>query len=193
MSILWVLTVLIMVSLIGASMWRKRQTAELPVLADVPAFNLVDQDDHPLTPAALAGKPWIADFVFTHCAGPCPMMTAKLAALQGELPSDVQLVSFSVDPDRDTPPVLKEYAQRFKADERRWHFLTGEKKAIYSTAAAMLVTAIPAKDDDPIIHDERFILVDADGKVRGYYHLKDEQAMASLRRDATALAEMGGR
>jgi protein SCO1/2 len=118
-------------------------------------------------------------------------MTAKMAALRSELPQSVRLVSFSVDPERDTPAVLKEYAQKFSADEPRWRFATGEKETIYQLAAAMFLTAIPAKGEQPIIHDERFVLVDADGKVRGVYHSKDERALAALKRDAAALAAAG--
>src|SRR5438093_10611157 len=102
MSALWVLMVLIMVSVIGAGLWRGRggggdgEVKKLPVLSDVPAFALVDQDNQPLTLATLAGKPWVADFIFTHCAGPCPIMTAKMSELRKDLPGEVRLVSFSV-------------------------------------------------------------------------------------------------
>jgi protein SCO1/2 len=100
----------------------------------------------------------------------------------------VRLVSFSVDPERDTPAVLKEYAAKFNGDEPRWRFVTGNKETIYKVAAGMFLTAIPATGDAPIIHDERFVLVDGDARVRGIYHSKDGQALAALQRDATALA-----
>ena len=204
-SILWVLMVVAMVSVIGAGLWRRgasdgsanssgaaaaasETASDLPVLTDVPQFDLIDQDSKPVNLSSLAGKPWIADFVFTHCAGPCPMMTAKMAALRKELPADVRFVSFSVDPEHDSPAVLKEYAAKFEGDEPRWRFVTGNKDTIYKVAAGMLVTAIPATADAPIIHDERFILVDGEGRMRGVYHSKDDEAMAALKRDAAALA-----
>src|SRR5438874_1101127 len=138
MSVLWVMTVLIMVSVIGASLWRRRPASEVPVLSDAPAFSLVDQDSKPLTLASMAGKPFVADFIFTHCAGPCPIMTAKMAALTKDLPGDIHFVSFSVDPERDTPTRLKEYAKQINADESRWHFLTGRQDAISAVAAGMM-------------------------------------------------------
>lgn len=165
----------------------------LPTLFPTPAFALVDQSGKPVTHETLRGKPWIADFIFTHCAGPCPMMTAKMAQLQRDLPGDtVKLVSFSVDPERDRPAVLKTYADRFEADASRWHFLTtpgGEVQPIYDVAAGMKLAAIGATENDPIIHSEKFLLVDATGNVRGVYSSSDEQSMSKLVADATRLAK----
>src|SRR3954464_1051986 len=134
-TVLWGLLVLMMVSIIAAGKWRRGNRADaltdipataptasqgLQILADVPHFELVDQNGKAVTLETLAGKPWIADFVFTHCAGPCPMVTAKMGQLQAQTPpGGGRLVSFSVDPERDTPAVLKEYAAEFKADESR--------------------------------------------------------------------------
>jgi protein SCO1/2 len=198
-SILWGLMVLAMVSVIGAGLWRRgggtpnkpgssEAAGDLPVLTSVPSFDLVDQDKQPTTLATLAGKPWIADFVFTSCAGPCPVMTGKMASLRKDLPADVRLVSFTVDPEHDTPAVLKAYAAKFDGDEPRWRFVTGQKETIYRVAAGMFLTAIPATADAPIIHDEHFVLIDGDGKVRGMYHSKDLESLAALKRDAGALA-----
>jgi protein SCO1 len=156
----------------------------------VPDFQLVDQDGQPATLKTFAGKPWIADLIFTHCAGPCPIMTAKMAKLQREISSpQVQFVSFSVDPTRDTPEVLKEYVGRFKGDESHWKFLTGSPAVIFATGRGLLVTALPADGQNDIIHDERFILIDAHGKIRGHYHSKDEEALSRLKSDAEALAQ----
>ncbi len=164
----------------------------LPTLFSTPAFTLVDQSEKPVTHETLRGKPWIADFIFTNCAGPCPMMTAKMAQLQKELSGDaVRLVSFSVDPERDQPEVLKTYADRFEADSTRWHFLTtadGSAQPIYDVAAGMKLTAIGATQDDPILHSEKFLLVDAAGNVRGVYSSSDEQSMSKLVADASLLA-----
>jgi cytochrome oxidase Cu insertion factor (SCO1/SenC/PrrC family) len=211
-TVLWGLTVLAMVSVIGAGLWRRGGSAaggggsgaaggaglaaftdeadgELAVLAAVPAFSLMDQNGQTITLETLKGKTWVADFVFTRCAGPCSTMTAKMAALQKTLPPQVKLVSFSVDPEHDTPAVLKEYATIFKADESRWHFLTGEKSAIFSQARGMLLTAIPASETNAIIHDERFLLIDADGNIRGAYHSKNENEMKQLDLDADRLVK----
>ncbi len=153
---------------------------------------MVDQSNNPVTRETLRGKPWIADFIFTNCGGPCPMMTGKMAQLQKELPGDaVKLVSFSVDPERDQPEVLKTYADRFEADASRWHFLTtadSSVQPIYDVAAGMKLTAIGATGDEPIIHSEKFLLVDSAGSVRGVYSSSDEQSMSRLVADASRLA-----
>jgi protein SCO1 len=206
-TLLWSVLVLTMVAVVGRGMWRsaddggpaaQRVTAAsdapighdgLDVLFDAPQFKLTDQDGKPFSSDQLKGKVWVAALIFTNCPGVCPSMTEKMKALQDAVPSkDVQLVSFTVDPERDTPEVLKQYAQRFKADQSRWHFLTGEKDTMFSTAAGLKLAASPAKDDQPIVHAEQFLLVDGDGRVRGAYHSKDDDALKQLRRDAAKLA-----
>jgi cytochrome oxidase Cu insertion factor (SCO1/SenC/PrrC family) len=204
MSALWVLMVLIMVSVIGAGLWRHGvgsgradattagaaiPGADVAPLPDAPHFTLVDQNNRPVTLQMLAGRPWIADLIFTHCAGPCPTMTRKMATLQKSLASsEVRFVSFSVDPKQDTPSVLKQYAQMFGADESRWLFLTGDEGAVFATARGMLLAADPAKADEPIIHSTKFVLIDAAGKIRKYYSSSEESEMAALVHDAAALA-----
>ena len=188
-TILWVLTVMAMVSVIGAGLWRRR---ELRVLKDAPPFALLDQTGQPFTIANLRGKPWIADFVFTHCAGPCPVMTMKMRQLQKKIDDrDVQFVTFSVDPDRDTPAVLKDYARSFDADESRWHFLTGSKEMIAAASQGMLLAFEPATgaDSTTITHSTKFVLIDSDGKIRQFYDSGNEQEMAALVQDAAALAD----
>ena len=180
--------VLAMVSVIGAGLWRRgcvrAADKDLLVLGNVPVFQFHDQDDKPVTLQSLRGSPWVADFIFTRCPGSCPMMTAKMAAMQQSLPPQVMFVSFSVDPEHDTPAVLKEYAQRFSADGSRWKFLTGDQDAIMAQARGMLVTALPATADQPIIHDGRFLLIDGQGQIRGAYQSNDQQQLADLDRDA---------
>jgi protein SCO1/2 len=192
---LWGCAVLAMVSVIGAGLWKHRDAAggaavELPVLGEVPAFSLVDQDSRPVTPEALKGHPWIATFIFTRCAGPCPVITGKMAAFQHSIAApDLRFVSVSVDPEYDTPKVLKAYAKKFGADESRWRFLTGPAEAVQALARGMYIAAVPATKDQPIIHSEKFVLVDADGKIRGYYDNNDSKEMAQLPSDAQRLAE----
>jgi protein SCO1 len=205
-TLLWACAVVAMVSVIGANMWRGRagtlppqhESADehLPVLAEVPAFALVDQNHAPVTLQTLHGKPFIANFIFTNCAGPCPVMTAKMASLQKTVPAGVKLVSVSVDPRKDTPAVLKEYAQGFRADDARWHFLTAAKPqeadAVFALARGMLLAAHPATADAPILHSEKFVLVDGDGKIRGYYGSGDATEMDRLKADAAELAGAKG-
>jgi protein SCO1 len=194
-TVLWSCLVLTMVAVVGLGMWPGQQggraAAEpLPVLFDAPHFVLTDQDGQPFDSDQLRGKVWVAAFVFTNCAQACPMMTGKMARLQEAVPSkDVMLVSFTVDPQRDTPDVLKQYAKRFNADPARWRFLTGEQSALLETAAGLKLTAIPARDGKPIDHDEHFLLIDRQGHVRGVYHSNDDEKMKLLARDAEALVE----
>jgi protein SCO1/2 len=189
MTSVWVLLVLAMVSVIGAQWWRQQKKSDLPLLGAAPPFELVDQDSQPTTNKTLLGKPWIANFVFTHCAGPCPVMTQKMAALQQQINSPhVRFVSFSVDPQRDTPAVLKEYGQRHGADQR-WKFLTGNQDTIAATSKGMLL-ALDTGDGQPtsITHSTKFVLVDPEGNIRQYYDSTSQGQMAALVRDATALA-----
>jgi protein SCO1/2 len=92
-----------------------------------------------------------------------------------------------VDPARDTPAVLKEYAQRYQADLSRWHFLTGTSPQMFQTARQMRLTALPATEKDPILHDVHFVLIDGDGNVRGIYDSQLPAAMKKLVEDAKYL------
>ena len=182
---------LVLVGVIGAGLWchgsGRAANEELPVLGNVPAFQFHDQEDKPVTLASLRGSPWIADFIFTRCPSSCPMMTGKMAALQKSLPRQVKFVSFSVDPEHDTPAVLKEYAQRYSADASRWKFLTGDQDAILAQARGMHLTALPATAGQPIMHDGRFLLIDGQGHIRGAYRSEDPQELAALDRHAQRL------
>lgn len=188
---LWGVLVVGMLGVIGTGLWAKFRSEPLPVLFDAPAFSLTDQDGKPFGSEGLRGTVWVADFIFTHCPGACPVMTMKMSGLQRAVPEkDVHFVSFTVDPERDTPPVLKEYAQRFDAEPGRWHFLTGEKGALLDAAAGMKVTAAPAGQFGPdIVHSEKFLLVDGAGRVRGVYDSKDEADLKKLAADAAVLAD----
>jgi protein SCO1/2 len=95
-------------------------------------FQLVNQNGQPYGSTQLAGKIWIADFIYTTCPGPCPMISSRMSELQKPLEkTDVHLISFSVDPEKDTPQVLRGYAEKLQADPKRWDFLTGPKSSIY--------------------------------------------------------------
>jgi cytochrome oxidase Cu insertion factor (SCO1/SenC/PrrC family) len=111
-------------------------SARLPVYGTVPDFGLIDQRGRAVRRADLEGKIWVASLIFTSCPDECPLMTAELAQLQSDLASipDLRFVSISVDPERDTPALLSQYADRFNADPERWLFLTGDKRAIYQLA-----------------------------------------------------------
>jgi protein SCO1/2/putative membrane protein len=166
-----------------------RAEVSADALFPAPQFKLTNQDDQPFSDADLKGKTWIIDFVFTRCGGPCPMMTQKMVKLSKEIHSpDARFVSISVDPAYDTPAVLKQYAKDQGATDRRFVLLTGEPKVIYELAEkGFKLTARPSLDGSVIEHDERFLLIDGTGGVRGIYHTKDDTSMAQLVVDAQSL------
>jgi cytochrome oxidase Cu insertion factor (SCO1/SenC/PrrC family) len=163
-------------------------TSELPILFDSPSFNLTDQNGKPFDSQQLHGKVWVADFIFTHCAGLCPLMTQNLARFQKQSEgSPVQMVSFSVDPENDTPPVLKKYAAEVKADETRWHFLTGTRAQTWEISKGMKL-AVGPDTGDQVMHSSHFLLVDANGKVRGIYDSDTVGFMKKLLADSANLS-----
>lgn len=146
------------------------------VFLDAPDFQLTERSGRTVSRDDLKGKVWIASFVFTRCAGPCPLISGNMARLQNDLAdlSDVRLVTFSVDPERDTPDVLKEYAARFSADPERWLFLSGDKATVHTlvekgfrlgVSEAKGTARTPGNEFD---HSTKLVLVDRQGRVRGY-------------------------
>jgi protein SCO1/2 len=146
--LLWSMLGIVLVGVVGIGVWSlvwdapitQRSSglsaAHLPVYGAVPDFTLIDQNGQPVGKSDLDGKVWIAGFLFTNCPDECPLLTAEMARLQSDTAhiADLRLVSISVDPDRDTPAVLSQYAERFNANPGRWLFLTGDKRAIYRLA-----------------------------------------------------------
>jgi protein SCO1/2 len=157
----------------------------------VPEIKLTDQGDRPFSTAQLHGKVWVADFIFTTCGNICPMMSAKMAQIQNQTPAEVNLVSFTVDPEHDTPAALKAYGQNLHADFGRWHFLTGTRSRMADAAYQMKISVKPADDNSPIMHSDKFLLVNAAGKVVGIYTGTDDADVKRLIADATKLAGEG--
>jgi protein SCO1 len=155
----------------------------LQVLGQVADFTLTNQNGRPISLADLRGHVWVADIIFTRCPGPCIKMTRQMKELQQALPASSQtlLVTLTTDPDFDTPPVLKAYAERFGADSNRWTFLTGTKKQIGTLAIDSLkLTAIEKKPeerqspDDLFVHSTIFVLLDKQGRLRGVFETTGE-------------------
>jgi protein SCO1 len=186
---LWSVLIAAMVGMVLGKLLMPRPSNAPAVLYPGAEFTLTDQDNKPFSSKDLRGRPYVAAFIFTTCGDVCPRMTARMVELQPKLPPAVQLVSFSVNPEHDTPAVLKQYAKDWKADESRWHFLTGPTDRIYDAAAGMKIAAKPAEGTNPIIHSERLILVDADGNVRGTYLSTDDESVKKLLADAQAVAK----
>ena len=156
----------------------------------VPSFQLTNQDGQPFGSAQLKGKIWIADFIFTLCPGPCPMISTRMSELQKPLEkTDVRLVSVSVDPEHDSPAVLRGYAEKLDADPRRWNFLTGSRQAIYDLSRNGFKLAISdgSTEQGTPVHSTRMILVDRRGEIRGYYDATAPDAMTKLLADANHL------
>lgn len=168
----------------------------LPSLYALPAFTLVDHRGAPFTNETVAGRPWIADFVFTSCRTICPVMTERMKALGGALGDQlgaVRLVSISVDPGTDTPNVLARYVRERSLDDRHWTFVTGDTGAISDLVVRGFRVAMgqPAPmPNEPgaydILHDTHFVLVDGAGTLRGVYD-SDEPGRARLVADVERL------
>ena len=173
--------------------WRGQvnQLSQRPLnsLGAVPDFQLTNQDGQPFGTAQVRGKIWIADFIFTSCAGPCPMISSRMSELQRPLEkSDVHLVTFTVDPETDTPEVLRAYGEKLHARPGRWDFLTGEKSRIYElTQKGFKLAVADGEGDEGPVHNTRAVLVDRRGAIRGYYDMLAPDAVTKLLADTSQL------
>lgn len=163
------------------------------VYSTLPSFELTDQTGHAFGSRELAGKVWIANFIFTRCTSICPRFTEQMGALEktaNEQHLDVRFVSFSVDP-KDTPEILAAYAKEHHADHADWTFLAGSEEQIQDAVVKGLkIAAQPigaGEDATSIFHGSHFVLVDADGRVRGYYDSEVPERVDALLPDAAAL------
>ena len=182
---------------LGAHALRPRKP--LPVYGEVPSFDLLDEHGKPFGKTAMLGHTTVVDFVFTRCTSSCPRLTARMADLQKRLEaarSGVRLVSFSVDPENDTPPVLAQYARTARADEGRWSFVTGPvddvSRAVvlgFKVSAAKVATGA---NDYEVTHGDWFVLVDAKGRIRGYYSTAQAEDFDAMVGDVLRLDRRDG-
>lgn len=249
--ILWGTLGLVLFAVLSLGLWSivyqepvtellfSRSSPKLPVYGVVPDFHLVERSHQPIQRTDLWGKIWVVAFIFTHCPDECPLMTAEIARLQSDMAhmEDFRTVSITVDPERDTPGVLGQYAERFGADPERWLFLTGEQQAIYQLAregfrlgvvapgaslqpganSFMLPAAARTPPQEHLapprhwlisspqilasyrpsflstpayadhgghrtpLHSTRFVLVDRQAQIRGYYDSLDQAQLQRLR------------
>ena len=208
---LWMLLVTVLLGLTAAALWMGPSrrlsggaAGDAPALDDfgaVPDFALVSQTGDSVRLADLRDQVWVADFIFTNCASTCPMMTTQLQRLERALAgqSGFRLVSFSVDPERDTPEKLAEYAAGYGARPERWLFLTGDKHGIRRLSIEGFHLAVDdpspeevARGAEAVLHSTRLVLVDGDGRIRGYYDGTDDAAVQKLGDDVRRLAARGG-
>lgn len=163
--------------------------------APVASFELTERSGKTITNTDLKGKVWVASFIFTRCAGPCKQVTSHLAHLQRDLKEQegVLLVSFSVDPEFDTPEVLRSYAEMFGADPERWLFVTGEQKAMYRLILDSFRLGVAETEGDErtpgneVTHSTRLAVVDRQGHIRGYFEGTDRGDLERLRKRIAAL------
>jgi protein SCO1/2 len=154
------------------------------------AFSFRSQHGTLVSERELRGHVWIANFIFTRCIGACPVLTAKLTALQRQLGDPrLRFVSFSVDPEHDTPELLASYAARWNGGESRWLLLSTDRRGIDALTLGVRATLEATSDAlNPILHTTKFFLVDGAGSVRGVYESSDESELGRLMADAQTLA-----
>lgn len=177
-----VFTVALVLALAGLK-FQGAPGKSLPVIGPIADFTLTNQNGRAVSLADLRGRVWVADIIFTRCAGPCPRMTRQMKELQEALPPDSQakLVTLTTDADFDTPPVLRVYAERFGADTNRWLFLTGTKQEIAKLAIDSLkLTAVAKKPEerespaDLFVHSTIFVVADKQARLRGVFETTGE-------------------
>lgn len=177
MLIMGLITTAILISLVVLLLMKRTDKSEFPVIGQISKFELVDENGVKISNEDLKGKVWLADVVFTRCPGPCTKMTHHLAEIQKDLKSleSVRLVTLTSDPEYDTAEVLNRYAKKFGADTNQWMFLTGDKAEIrrleVNDFKFVVVEKSAAQRDIPedlFIHSTWYVVVDRDGKVRGW-------------------------
>jgi len=164
-----------------------RGAAEDDHLGALDDFQLTERSGRAVSRDDLKGKVWVAAFFFTRCAGPCSQVSGQMARLQEQWAGrDVVLVSFTVDPDHDTPAVLRDYAAKFQADPQRWLFLTGERDKLYALIQNSFKLGVAQnegtarKPGDEVLHSTRLVVIDRKGEKRGYFDATDEAHMTKL-------------
>lgn len=184
---------LLVIALVGAAWFaqlrKNRVASPPPVLGSVTAPTFTDTTGTSFSLAQLDGRIWVADSVFTRCGSICPPMTSNMKKLQDWLEKkelgNVKLVTITVDPVHDTPEVLREYAESYRADPKRWHFLTGAPEKIngYLVNQFLLGTeenkGVP--ESEMFIHSDKFVLIDRDRNIRGYYSGIEDEDLENLR------------
>lgn len=183
------LVVLAALSYVGLA---RGQATSLDIFGDAPAFALIDHLERPVSSEDLRGTVVVANFIYTNCQDICPLLSFRMQALQdrlrqdGLLGSQVQLLSFTVDPARDTPPVLRAYAERYRVDTSAWRFLTGPERQLVPLVVdgfRLGVRALPPATVTPdghdrghgapegydVMHSGRFVLIDRQWRIRAYY------------------------
>jgi protein SCO1/2 len=157
-----------------------RNEKPLPVYGQVTPFELTAETGQPFTSRSLEGKVWVADFIFTTCNGPCPRMSGLMRQVQSLSSPEVKLVSFTVDPEKDTPEALAAYAVRYKAEPSRWSFLTGPRQSLDHLKREQFKLG---NVDGSLNHSTRLVLLDRQSRIRGYYGTSEDDPVQQIVRD----------
>jgi protein SCO1/2 len=173
----------------------KKSDGALPASGTIGAFSLTDQAGKPFTQEDLKGKVWVGAFMFTRCPTVCPRMMRIMKKLQDRAKSEgvpLHFVSFSVDPENDTPPVLLKFAQKYAVDLASWSFLTGNYDEVKRTSVESFKMALEGSanadaSDFGILHGSHLVLVDKNLRIRGFYPTKNEDNLQKLLVDAESL------
>lgn len=160
----------------------------LAVYGTVPEFTLTSQSGQTFQGSSLDGSVWVADFFFTHCTGPCPRMSSRFRHIEKTFAdqNDLKLVSFTVDPKRDTPEVLAAYSRLFSAEPGRWFFLTGPVEELNRMSMQVFMLGTVGEDFN---HSTRFVLVDRRRRIRGFYQSNDTESMQKLMQDIRSVLQ----
>ncbi len=155
----------------------------------ISGFNLINQNGENVNESVIKNKIVIADFFFTSCPSICPKMTSQLERIQEEFKDDyrIMILSHTVWPERDSVPLLKDYALQYNADKSKWLFLTGDKVHLYDLARKSYLVAPSLTDtnfthgsENDFVHTENFVLVDSKKRIRGYYDGTDKEEVDEL-------------
>jgi protein SCO1/2 len=163
-----------------------KRAKNIPVLWEAPSFKYATQFGDSLSSDSLKGSIYVADFIFTSCASVCPELSKTMAQIQQNFVDnpEIKLISFSIDPIRDSIPALKDYADRYGAVKGKWYFLRGDTSAVWKMAEEGFKVPVVFTPEgglgNEFTHTERIALVDVDGKVRGLYNGTDPAQMDSL-------------
>jgi protein SCO1/2 len=172
--------------LLGFALGCTNAASKLPDYGAVPDFSMVDSQGQPFSSRSFAGKISIVDFIYTNCPAECPLMSSQMHKVEQRVreDSDVCLVSISVDPQRDVPPVLNTFAHRYGAPTKQWIFLTGTPATVHLVAYDTFhVGDVLGR----IEHSTKFVVVDKHEHIRGYYSSFDQDDLNQMLKDVNAL------
>lgn len=147
----------------------------LPTFGEIPPFTLLNEENRSISKQDLLDHEWVANFIYTGCSDICPMLTSKMIRLGSDLKKsgiqNVKLITFSVDPENDTPERLKSYRERFEGEGLDWSLVTGALDQVEKTVIDGFHLTMQKNPEEPasVLHMEKFVLVDRNAQIRGYY------------------------